>query len=332
MWRFRSASTESAICCAPGRTRRPAPGYCAGTRSTALKANQASGSSRASASSRVGAIRASTGPPIRVRLRGRAGLPSSAISAVAASTATAGCDTASRCAPGPIASSQAMTCATMSSRPKGPAATGISRASVQSVTCTSCSGSRVSTVPRSRVAKWPDCGATTSTRGPGLATSLAKRSSRPKGAVSTTSSRTSTRPPPCRSGPRPKAGLRWVVPAPSSSWKRGRRLGQRQGPRPAAGMQGPQQAGGDTGERTEPGQKGRLGLVELVHHGCGSWRRRGGSAGRRSSRRSDDSHRRMPNACNARDHRGTHRQALQLPRETPGAVSRPPRASPNPPL
>ena len=46
------------------------------------------------------------------------------MSAVAARAGTTACETASACAPGPIASRQAMRCATTSSRPKAPAASG----------------------------------------------------------------------------------------------------------------------------------------------------------------------------------------------------------------
>ena len=55
-------------------------------------------------------MRQSTGPAISVRLRGAAGLSSSAISAVAASAATQGWQTATMCAPGPMASRKAMIC------------------------------------------------------------------------------------------------------------------------------------------------------------------------------------------------------------------------------
>ena len=55
----------------------------------------------------VGLIRQSTGPAISVRLRGVAGLSSSAISAVAASAATQGWQTATMWTPGPIASRKA---------------------------------------------------------------------------------------------------------------------------------------------------------------------------------------------------------------------------------
>ncbi|MNG40497.1 hypothetical protein D3C84_1290970 [compost metagenome] len=52
----------------------------------------------------VGLMRQSTGPAIRVRLTGVAGLSSSAIRAVAASAATQGWHTATRLTPGPTAS------------------------------------------------------------------------------------------------------------------------------------------------------------------------------------------------------------------------------------
>ena len=52
--------------------------------------------------------------------------------------------------------------------PKRPCMIEISRALCQSVMKTSCSGSRVRTVARSSVAKWPESGATSSTRGCGV--------------------------------------------------------------------------------------------------------------------------------------------------------------------
>jgi hypothetical protein len=55
-------------------------------------------------------MRQSTGPAISVRLRGVAGLSSSAMSAVAASAATQGWQTATMCAPGPMASRNWMSC------------------------------------------------------------------------------------------------------------------------------------------------------------------------------------------------------------------------------
>ncbi len=75
----------------------------------------------------------STGPAIRVTLRGVAGLSSSAMMATAARACAHGWQTDIICAPGPMASRNAMTWATYSSKPKSPAATGASRALRQSV-------------------------------------------------------------------------------------------------------------------------------------------------------------------------------------------------------
>ena len=91
----------------------------------------------ASSFTEVGLTRVSIGPAISVRLRGRAGSRSSAISAAAASTGTAGWQTATTCAPGPIARRKPAICATKPSKPKEPALTGTSRALCQSVICTS---------------------------------------------------------------------------------------------------------------------------------------------------------------------------------------------------
>ena len=67
-----------------------------------------------------------------------------------------------------------------------------SRALCQSVMQTSCSGSIVRTRLRSSVAKCPDSGATTSTRGWAIVHILLKRSSVPKGVTDTGSSVTAT--------------------------------------------------------------------------------------------------------------------------------------------
>ncbi len=103
-----------------------------------------------------------------------------------------------------------MRCSTYSSKPKRPCQMPTSRALAQSVMCTSCSGKSTRTVSRSRVAKWPESGATSSTRGCGGAPSLAKRSRVPKGVAKTSSSRTGTRRLPLLISPMPKAGRRWL--------------------------------------------------------------------------------------------------------------------------
>ena len=64
--------------------------------------NHSSGCSTARQLTSVGLMRPSTGPAMSVRLRGRAGSSSSAMSAVAASACTHGWQTAIMCAPGPI--------------------------------------------------------------------------------------------------------------------------------------------------------------------------------------------------------------------------------------
>ncbi len=61
---------------------------------------------------RVGLIRVSTGPAMRVMLAGVAGWSSSAMIATAARAWAQGWQIAIRCAPGPIASRKAMMCST----------------------------------------------------------------------------------------------------------------------------------------------------------------------------------------------------------------------------
>ena len=112
-------------------------------------------------------MRVSIGPAIRVSDRGWQGWSSSAISAAAASACTQGWHTATTCAPGPMARRNQIRCSTYSSKPKRPCQMPTSRALAQSVMCTSCSGSSTRTVSRSRVAKWPLSGATSSTLGCG---------------------------------------------------------------------------------------------------------------------------------------------------------------------
>ena len=85
-----------------------------------------------------------------------------------------------------------------------------SRALAQSVMCTSCSGSSTRTVSRSRVAKWPLSGATSSTLGCAGTPSLAKRRSVPNGVAKTSSSRTGTTRLPTFDSVMPKEGRRWV--------------------------------------------------------------------------------------------------------------------------
>ena len=81
----------------------------------------------------------------------------------------------------------------------------------------SCSGSITSTVWRSSVAKWPDIGATSSTRGWGPAPSLRKCSSVPNGVASAASSVTGRRRSPSITVSRPNGGRRCVMPASANS-------------------------------------------------------------------------------------------------------------------
>ena len=74
----------------------------------------------ASSFTRVGLMRASIGPAIRVMLRGCAGLASAAITATAASAETHGWQTAITCAPGPMNSRKRMMCSVYSSSPNLP--------------------------------------------------------------------------------------------------------------------------------------------------------------------------------------------------------------------
>ena len=89
-------------CTKPGYTRRPAPRKVQGTVWTRFSSNQLSGLLVASSLTAVGLTRQSMGPAISVRLRGWAGWPSCAMSAVADSAATQGWQMAMRCAPGPM--------------------------------------------------------------------------------------------------------------------------------------------------------------------------------------------------------------------------------------
>ena len=71
----------------------------------------------------------------------------------------------------------------------------------------------VCTVARSSVAKWPDSGATMSTRGCAVAMSFLKCSSVPNGVVCAASSRTSTSRLPTMTEAMPNGGRVWVSPA-----------------------------------------------------------------------------------------------------------------------
>ena len=184
----------------------------------------------------VGLTATSTGPATSVMLAGWATLRSSASTATAASTGTHGWHTAMTCERGPSTCRNSTTWSTTSSSPNGPCSRPTSRALCQSVTCTSWSGSSVRTVSVSRVAKCPDSGATTSTRGWGGAPSgrsLAKRSSVQNGVRVTTCSCTATaRTPAGVSTPTlsiPKGSRSWVMTLSTKTWcaARSRRTGSR---------------------------------------------------------------------------------------------------------
>ena len=84
-------------CTKPGYTRRMKPGCGSGTWLMRFFSNHSMGRSLASLLTPVGLTRQSTGPAIRVSVRGCAGWSSSAISATAASAATHGWQTATTC-------------------------------------------------------------------------------------------------------------------------------------------------------------------------------------------------------------------------------------------
>ena len=186
-----------------------------------LRSNHSIGLLVARSFTTVGSTRVSMGPAMSVSVRGCAGLPASAITAVATSAATHGWHTAITWVPGPRISIHRIRCSMYPSKSKVPSARGTSRALCQSVTHTSCSGSSVRTVPRRRVAKWPESGATRSTLGSSTASgavSFRKCSSVPNGVTSVASSSTATCRRPTVTGPMSKGGRSWVSPTrPSSS-------------------------------------------------------------------------------------------------------------------
>ena len=145
-------------------------------------------------------------------LAGCAGSLSAAISDTAASAATVGWQIATRCESGPMRRMNDITCSTYSAKPKRPADSGTSRGLCQSVMYTSWSASIARTVPRSSVAKWPDIGATISTRGCGVAVCLRKCSSEPNGVRFTNSSVTATVSPSTCTVPMPHGGRLCVRP------------------------------------------------------------------------------------------------------------------------
>ncbi len=186
-----------------------------------LRSNQEIGLLVARSFTTVGSTRVSIGPAMSVSVRGCAGFPASAITAVATSAGTHGWHTAITWVSGPMISIQRMRCSMYPSKSMAPSASGTSRALCQSVIQTSCSGSRVRTVPRSNVAKWPESGAITNTFGsstaPG-AVSLRKCSRVPKGVTSVASSCTATFRRPTATESIPNGGRSWVRPTrPSSS-------------------------------------------------------------------------------------------------------------------
>ena len=87
-----------------------------------LRSNHDSGLLVARSLTTVGSTRVSMGPAMSVSVRGTAGFPASAITAVAASAATHGWQTAITWVSGPRTSSQRMRCSTYESKPKLPCA------------------------------------------------------------------------------------------------------------------------------------------------------------------------------------------------------------------
>ena len=150
-------------CTKPGYTRRRAPGKRDGTEAMRLCSNHSMGRALASSLTLVGLTRVSTGPAIKVMLRGVAALPASERMATAASACTQDWHTATTCTPGPIASRKPIRCSTYWSNPNRPCVMLTSRPLCQSVIDVVL-GSRVSTVPRRRVAV-TESGATNNTRG-----------------------------------------------------------------------------------------------------------------------------------------------------------------------
>ena len=86
--------TNADTCRNPGYTRRPAPGCGHGTVEITLRSNQLSGLLHARSFTEVGLMRVSIGPAMSVALRAGGTFPPCAITASAASTGTAGWQTA----------------------------------------------------------------------------------------------------------------------------------------------------------------------------------------------------------------------------------------------
>ena len=146
------------------------------------------------------------------------------------------------------------------------ALSGMSRAFFQSVMKTSCSGSMTSTVLRSSVAKWPDIGATSSTRGCTTAASLRKCSSVPNGVSSAASSVTPTSwlPTSHEVDAEGRAAVR--QPGLGEQAPTRAQVTQRRGRGAAAGFHKLRQAGAKPRDLAERHQEIGLGLVELVDH------------------------------------------------------------------
>jgi hypothetical protein len=114
----------------PGYTRRMKLGFGQGTRSMTLRWNHSIGRDWACWLTRIGLRRVSIGPPMSVGEAGRQGSPCAAISAAAASAWTEGWPTATTWVSLPMKRISSIRC---SSRSKAPNASGMSRASRQSV-------------------------------------------------------------------------------------------------------------------------------------------------------------------------------------------------------
>ncbi len=97
-----------------------------------------------------------------------------------------------------------------SSSPKRPAATGMSRALFQSMTCTSWSASSVRTVGRSSVAKCPEIGPTRSTCGWSVTSGLAKCSRLANGVEMVGRTSTWVTRPSTTTESMPQSGRTWV--------------------------------------------------------------------------------------------------------------------------
>ena len=159
-----------------------APGYCQGTRAMKWRLNHSIDRLVASSLTLVGLTRASMGPAMRVMLRGCAGWRPSAITATAPRTATHGWQTATTCDSGPIAFKEADDVVDEVVQAERSVLEGNVAGVVPVGDVDIVLGEHVRTVPRSRVAKCPDIGATRSTlagscRGPSGSAAAWRRAS-----------------------------------------------------------------------------------------------------------------------------------------------------------